>query len=62
MKRIQKIRLIENLNSEELKNLKGRGDDYNKNTVLKCMCTYYDAPSVINNNTVSGCSCQCVGY
>ena len=60
MKRIQKIRLLENLNSEELKNLKGRGGALNINSVPDCKCTYYNAPSATNNNNTLTCKCECV--
>lgn len=57
MKKLKKVKLT----ADELKQLKG-GSIKNKNTVDDCRCTYYDAPSVRNTNSISGCSCECVGY
>ncbi|WP_165026688.1 hypothetical protein [Dysgonomonas sp. ZJ279] len=61
MKKFKKLELHkELLTNDELKQLKG--GDKNINKVSSCSCTFYDAPSYTNKNTVGGCSCTCVGY
>lgn len=62
MRKLNKLKLKNDiLTNEELKQLKGGGNN-NTNKVENCKCTYYDAPSISNKNTVGGCSCECVGY
>lgn len=43
----------------ELGMIKG-GDAYNVNGNPTCICTYADTGFTSNENTISGCRCECV--
>lgn len=63
MKTLKKLKLTQAvLTAEELRQLKGGGDDINNNnTVLNCSCSYNNKARTINNlNDVYGCKCTCL--
>jgi len=61
MKRLGKIKVSSSsLNKKELKELKGGDDVYNTNGNWTCFCTFSNLSAVYNQNSVNGCSCNCV--